>query len=337
MTQRPPENVPVPPGFDPASVVLTFRVPNELDGQRLDRFVQWRIPRLTRSRAEEIVRACAAHADGRRRDPSDRVFSGETVLLVRERFVEPDAPRHFGVLFEDEALVVVDKPAGLPVHPSATFHRNTLTALLTERYGERVVQIAHRLDKETSGIVVCARLGPDEANVKAQFAGRGVEKAYLALVRGRVEGDERVIELPLRRAMEKDVPVGVTDLGAHMLVEVHPEGAPAKTTLRVLERRGALTLVHLVPETGRQHQLRVHLAAIGHPILGDKLYGPDGAAIFAEIIERGMTPDILERLGHPRHALHAHRLALTHPRSGARLELVSPLPPDLEQRFAQGA
>ena len=104
--KRPPDVVPVPPGFDPASVVLTFRVPNELDGQRLDRFVHWRIPRLTRSRAEEIVRACAVHADGRRRDPSDRVFAGETVLLVRERFVEPDAPRYFGVLYEDEALVV---------------------------------------------------------------------------------------------------------------------------------------------------------------------------------------------------------------------------------------
>lgn len=328
--------VPVPPGFDPASVVLTFRVPNELDGQRLDRFVHWRIPRLTRSRAEEIVRACAAHADGRRRDPSDRVLSGETVLLVRERFVEPDAPRHFGVIFEDEALVVTDKPAGLPVHPSATFHRNTLTALLAERYGERVVQIAHRLDKETSGIVVCTRLGPDEANVKAQFAARTVSKSYLAIVRGRVEDGTREIELPMRRTIPKDVPVGVTDLGAHMVMEVHVDGAPSHTTMYVRERRGDLTLVHLVPHTGRQHQLRVHMAAIGHPILGDKLYGPDGAGIFSEIIEQGMTPEILARLGHPRHGLHAHTIALSHPRTGAPIAFESPLPPDLRERFERG-
>ena len=125
----------------------------------------------------------------------------------------------------------------------------------------------------------------------------------------------------------------MTDLGAHMLVEVHVEGAHAKTTMKLLERRGALSLVHLVPHTGRQHQLRVHLSAIGHPILGDKLYGPDGAGIFAEIIAQGLTPDILARLGHPRHALHAHRLALSHPRTGVRLEIVSPLAPDLEARF----
>lgn len=315
----------VPAGRDPNSVVLAFRVPNELDGQRLDRFVQWRIPRLSRERAREIVEACACLPDGSPRAASDRVQRDETVLLVRERFVEPDAPREFGIVHQDDSLLVVDKPAGLPVHPSATYHRNTLTTLLRERFGPLAPHIAHRLDKETSGIVACATPGPLENAIKAQFVDRTTHKEYLAIVRGRITADTQRIELRIRNAPE----------GLHLLMEPHPDGNEARTDVRVLERRGQRTLVHLVPLTGRQHQLRVHLAAIGHPIVGDKLYGPDGASVFEEVIEEGLTPAILARLGHCRHALHAHALTLNHPGSGERMRFVSPLPPDLAELWAQ--
>jgi 23S rRNA pseudouridine1911/1915/1917 synthase len=312
-------DVPMPPGVDHAAVVLAFRVPNELDGQRLDRFVHWRIPRLTRERAREIIRACARRPDGARRAPSERVRAGEIVLLVRERFVEPTTPRTFRVIHRDEALTIVDKPPGLPVHPSATYHRNTLTALLRERFGEDAPQICHRLDRETSGVVVCAQPGPDEVAVKRQFEARQVDKEYLAIVRHRIETDARTIDLPLRRVRE----------GLHLRVEVHPEGAPARTELEVVARDRERTLVRLIPRTGRQHQLRVHLAAIGHPIVGDKLYGPDGESAFLEFVETGMTESLRARLGHDRQALHAYRIALVHPRSGARIEARAPLPPDL--------
>jgi 23S rRNA pseudouridine1911/1915/1917 synthase len=313
------EEGPVPPGCDPDSVVLTFRVPNELDGQRLDRFVQWRIPRLSRSRAGEIVLACAYLATGERRLPSDRVRAGETVLLVRERFVEPITPREFGVVYRDEVLTVVDKPAGLPVHPSATYHRNTLTNLLRERFGEPTPQICHRLDRETSGLVICAVSGSDEVAVKHQFANRLVDKEYLAIVRGRVAQDHGQIDVPLRRARE----------GLHLLMEAHPDGLPSSTEYRVMARRGDRTLVHLRPHTGRQHQLRVHLAEIGHPIIGDKLYGPDGASAFLERIEKGMTDELRARLGHERHALHAYRCTIAHPRTQERVTFTAPLAPDL--------
>jgi 23S rRNA pseudouridine1911/1915/1917 synthase len=313
----------VPPGYDPNAVVLTFAVPNELDAQRLDRFVQWRIPRLTRSRAAEIVNACAVLPDGQKRHASDRVFAGEVVVLVRERFEEPYAPTELGVLYEDEAILAIDKPAGLPVHPSATYHHNTLTSLLTKRYGGegvRAPQIAHRLDKETSGIVVCARPGPDEVLIKRQFESREVEKEYLAIVRGVMPHDEGRIERPMRRAKD----------ALHHMMEVAEDGLEAITRYVVLARRADATLVHLFPKTGRQHQLRVHLAAIGHPILGDKLYGPERQAVFLEIIEEGgMTDAHAARLGHVRHALHAHKVRFAHPRTGARVEIVSPLPRDL--------
>jgi 23S rRNA pseudouridine1911/1915/1917 synthase len=302
-------------------VVLTFDVPNELDGQRLDRFLVWRIPRLTRSRAGEITRACAVLADGTRRSPSDRVRAGETVLLVRERFVEPDAPREFAVIHQDAQVVVVDKPAGLPIHPSATYHRNTLTNLLLERFGEGGPRIVHRLDKETSGIVVCGMPGPPMVLLNRQFESREVEKGYLAIVRGRIEADEGVIDSAMRPVTS----------GLHLLMEVHPEGLSARTAYRVVERRASATLVHLFPETGRQHQLRVHLASIGHPIVGDKLYGPEREAAFLEHIETGMTPELLARLGHARHALHAHRVVFLHPGTNERTAFTSPLPRDLEE------
>lgn len=306
------------------TVVLTFRVPGELEGQRLDRFLEWRIPRLSRERAREIVEACARRDDGvTPRAAWERVRAGEIVRLVRERFREPDAPREIGIVHQDEVLTVIDKPAGLPVHPSATYHKNTLTNVLRERFGENAPHIAHRLDKETSGLVACAIPGPHEVRIKKQFEARTVGKVYLAIVRGVLPEDTRSISMPMRRATS----------GLHMCMEIHPEGAEAITELEVIERRADRTLVRLTPRTGRQHQLRVHMAAIGHPILGDKLYGPGAQEIFISVIEQGMTDAFLAQLGHHRHALHAHRLTIDHPVTNERVTFESPLPPDLVTLF----
>ena len=354
MTGERTEVVPVPPGFDPNSVVLVYRVPNELEGQRLDRFLEWAIPRLSRDRARLIIEKCAAHADGRRRQCFERLHAKEQVLIVRERFVEPDAPRTFEVLFEDASMVVLDKPAGLPVHPSATFHKNTLTAVLREKYGEATPHLAHRLDKETSGIVVCGRRGADDAALKKQFEQRLVEKAYVAVVRGVVQDDAGVISLRLGRRIKKDapsvhnelpedgVPSGVPsrailDTAEHLMMDVRDDGQEAVTRYEVLERRSDRTLLKLWPETGRQHQLRVHLSAIGHPILGDKLYGPEKESAFVEIIEAGaMSEAMRARLGHHRHALHAAELTLTHPRTGERMTFVAKLPADMVALLEEG-
>jgi 23S rRNA pseudouridine1911/1915/1917 synthase len=315
--QRSPQRP--PPGCPPDAIVLSFPVPRELAGLRLDRFIQARIPRLSRTRANQIVRACAYQHDGRRRRPSERVREGEVVLLVRARFEEPETPTSFEVLHEDEAMLVVDKPAGLPVHPSASYHRNTLTFLLRERYPVSTPHLAHRLDRETSGVLVCARTLADERALKKAFERRQVEKTYLALVRGCMAEEQGEIDLPLGRP----------DEGLHLLMEVREDGAPSRTGYRVLARAPDHTLVSLRPLTGRQHQLRVHLAALGHPIVGDKLYGPEGAQAFLEYIDQGMTPELEARLGHDRQALHAHRLVVRHPRAGRDIELSAPLAPDL--------
>ncbi len=283
--------------------------------------MQSRIPRLSRTRAQEIVRNCAYRADGSRRRPSERVRTGETVLLVRPQFEEPRVPLFFDVLYEDAAILAVDKPSGLPVHPSATYHKNTLTFLLRERFGKDAPQIAHRLDRETSGLLLCGRTADAERELKNAFEKRRVSKRYLAIVRGVIPQDEGRIELPIDQAKE----------GLHILMEVTPvgEGYPCATRFRVLARNDQATLVALAPESGRQHQLRVHLSALGFPIVGDKLYGPEGVQPFLEYIEAGMTDELCQRLGHHRQALHAYELTFEHPGTGDSVTLHAPLPDDL--------
>jgi 23S rRNA pseudouridine1911/1915/1917 synthase len=320
-------DVSLPPGCDPASIILTFPVASEHAGQRLDRFIQNRIPRLSRTRAQEIVRACAYRADGARRRASERVRAGETVVLVRPPLPEPDVPLYFDVVYEDDAIVAIDKPAGLPMHPSATYHKKTLTYLLRERFGEDAPQIAHRLDRETSGLVICGRTRAAERDLKISFENRRVSKRYLAIVRGVMPDDEGRIDLELDRARE----------GLHLLMEVTPrgEGYPSVTRYRVVARREDATLVLLAPESGRQHQLRVHLNAIGFPIIGDKLYGAEGCQPFLDYIEAGMTDELRRRLGHDRHALHAYELDFTHPSKGEPVTLRAPLADDLVALWGQ--
>jgi len=317
-----------PPGTDRRGILLTFPVPPECAGQRLDRFIQGRIPRLSRTRAKVIVEACAYRADGRRRRGSERVKAGEIVILVRPLFEEPEVPRRFDVLYEDEFVLAVDKPAGLPMHPTATYHRNTLTALLRERYGDPAPQIAHRIDRETSGLIVCGRTPFAERRLKRAFEDRRVAKRYLAVVQGELLESQGRIDAPLGPARE----------GLHLLMEVRADGAPSETRFEVLGRRAGRTLLSLVPHTGRQHQLRVHLASIGHPIVGDKLYGPEGSLPFLEYIDAGMVLDeaLLARLGHPRQALHAAALEIEHPDSGAPLRLEASMPEDMIALWASG-
>jgi len=249
------------------------------------------------------------------------VRNGETVLLVRPQFEEPHVPLFFDVLYEDAAVLAVDKPAGLPVHPSATYHKNTLTFLLRERFGEDPPQIAHRLDRETSGVLLCARTADAERALKNAFETRRVSKRYLAIVRGVIPQDEGRIELPIDQAKE----------GLHILMEVTPagEGCASATRFRVLARSSHATLVALAPESGRQHQIRVHLGALGFPIIGDKLYGPEGVEPFLDYIDNGMTDELCQRLGHHRQALHAYELTFEHPSTGDNLTLHAPLPDDL--------
>ena len=320
----------LPAGSDPESIVLRFKVPREQAGLRLDHFLVWCIPRLSRAKAQRVIANCAKWPDGSPRKGSDRVRAGETVLIIRPPMNEPDTPQTFDIVYEDEDVLAVSKPAGLPIHPSATYHKNTLHYLLQQRFPTTRPMYAHRLDKETSGIVVCGKVvagrgSAAEKALKHAFEKRRVKKTYLAIVRGRMQAPSGQIETGLARALN----------GPHVAMEVsdRPEAKHAHTEYEVLSAQDAASLVILHPRTGRQHQLRVHLSYIGHPIIGDKLYGPTGFAPFLEFVETGMTPAVAKVAGGWRHMLHAAKLELAHPRTQDPLVIHAPSPTDFVQTW----
>jgi 23S rRNA pseudouridine1911/1915/1917 synthase len=301
-------------------ISLDIPVPGECAGWRLDHFLKRRIGRLSRTKIQVIIREQISFPDGRRARASSAVRAGEIIVLRRPAPVEPDVPRTFSILYEDDTLLAIDKPAGLPMHTTAKFWKNTLTALLRERYPDEPVQIAHRIDRETSGVLLVARTPASASFLKTAFARRQVAKTYLALVKG-APPDEGVIDQPL----------ALLDTKSRIMMGPAPagRGLPAVTRFRVVRRFAGHALVEASPETGRQHQIRVHLAALGHPIVGDKLYGA-GEALFMRACDEGVTPELLEAFdGLPRHALHAHRLTFPHPRTRAPVTVESPLAADL--------
>ncbi len=300
----------------PDIIPLRLRVPPECNGWRLDHYLKFRIRRLSRSRIQKIIDEQVYFADGRRARASSAVRSGEIVCLDRPAPKEPDVPRDFTVLADDETFLAIDKPAGLPIHTTAKFWRNTLTALLRERYPDEPLQVCHRLDRETSGVLLIARGGAAGSHLKQAFARRGVSKTYLALVHG----------IPSPAAGVIDRPMKVLDTRTKIMMGIADDGLPSVTRYEVVEAFPRHALLAVSPETGRQHQIRVHMAHAGHPIVGDKMYRASEAHFIA-YCDGGMTPELLEAFdGLDRHALHAHRLTFPHPRTGAPVTVESPLP-----------
>ncbi|MDP3276118.1 MAG: RluA family pseudouridine synthase [Deltaproteobacteria bacterium] len=302
------------------AVATLFSVAPERANVRLDRFIVSQLPRMSRSKANKIARHFSFDHTGRKLSPAKIVRTGEKIVLYRPKWDEPEAPREIEILYEDEAIVVINKPAGLPVHPTARYLRNTVTAVLDERYGANAVRLCHRLDKETSGVLVAARNLADEQQLKRAFAEREMNKKYLAIVRGLPPLDSFVVNAPLALANHE---VGV-------LMHVTADGLTAMTGFDVIERLARHSLVRCSPRTGRQHQIRVHLAHVGHPIVGDKLYAHD-PSLFIASIEGRMTPEQTAELEMPRQALHAESLTFEHPRSRRLLEITAPMPVDFRE------
>ena len=284
------------------------------DGQRLDAFLAGRLPGLSRTRIQRLIADGGVTVDGERVRAAHRLAAGQTVAVALPEPI-PDTlapqPARLAVVYEDADVVVVDKPPGLTVHPATGQPDGTLANALLALYpevegvgGPGRAGIAHRLDKGTSGLIVAAKSEAAHAGLTAQFRHRLVSKRYVALAVGALSEERAVIDAPVgRHPRRRQRMAAVSD------------GRPAATPYRVLERYRGYTLVEASPKTGRTHQVRVHFAAIGRPLAGDRTYGR-------------RVP------GLDRHFLHAAFLAFRHPRSGETVELRSELPPDL-RRFLQ--
>jgi 23S rRNA pseudouridine1911/1915/1917 synthase len=320
-----------PPVIRPAdiarnAVLSVFRVPKEAAGQRVDVFVQSQLRNTSRTRAKRIVQAAARTLDGAPIRPNARVSANQYIAIWRPPWDEVEVPRHIPVLYEDEHIVVIDKPAGLPVHPSAKYYRNTVVKMLAEQFPSEHLVLAHRLDRDTSGVLVVARTYAADRAIKKQFEARvGVDKSYQAITWGWPDVDDFRVTLPLERDP-------VSRLRCAMRVAAPGTGLCASTRFLVLGRRvrrdRRYALLRCDLESGRQHQIRVHLSASGCPVVGDKLYGPD-SELHARGSDGTLTPQDREVLEMDRHALHAWRMAFDHPVTGRRLEVEAPLPEDM--------
>jgi 23S rRNA pseudouridine1911/1915/1917 synthase len=304
-------------------VRVPFTVEPNYDGWRLDRYLQDKIRRLSRERVQHLIHH-RLECPGRTLKPSTRVKPGLSFVLRRQAEEEPETPLEFGVIHDDGALLVIDKPAGLPVHPTARYAAHTFTALARARFPERKVDPAHRLDRETSGLLACGSAPEVTRVLKRDFAAGRVHKTYLALALGDPPAD----------AFEVDAPLALTGASAvRVRMHVAEGGLPSVTAFEVLERRlapdgAAVALLACRPRTGRQHQIRAHLHHAGLPMVGDKIYGPD-EQIFDRFTRKEMTDEDRAALRLPRHALHAWRLELPHPATRAPVALEAPLPPDV--------
>ena len=304
---------------------ISVQVEANFAGWRLDLYLRQKIRRLSREQIQGIIAARLEHAGPGKLKPATRVVAGMRFVLLNDADPEPETPLTFGVVFEDADLLVVDKPAGLPTHPNARYVDHTLTALARTAYPGRTVDPAHRLDRETSGLLACGFNPPATRTLKIAFARGQVKKTYLALALGAPADDRFTVAAALKLS-------GAS--GVKVRMHAAADGLPSHTDFEVLERRVApsgepLALLACQPRTGRQHQIRAHLHHAGLHLVGDKIYGRD-EMIFDRYTRGEMTDADRAVLHLPRQALHAWRLTLPHPGTGVSMSFESPLAADLQ-------
>lgn len=315
---------------------------------RLDVFLATRLDWRSRSSIQNLIREGSVQVDAA--SPEHPTGSGErrverrpgrklahgSLVIVRVpddqpvRSVEQPSSTEIVVLYEDADALVVDKPPLVPVHPSGRYLSDTLIQRVHAHFHcERLhrdarPRLCHRLDRETSGVLLIGVTPQSHAEFMRQFEAREVEKEYLAIVRGVMEQDSGTVDLPIGPARTSSI---------DLKMAVAADGQEAVTEWNVVERVRDRTLVACRPLTGRQHQIRVHMDALGHPLVGDKLYGVEDA-LFQRYAEGELTAEDLELLELERHALHNHRLEFTSPTTGERIDVRSPLAADLEAYLA---
>lgn len=303
---------------------LTAEIPLELDGKRLDQAMAILFQDFSRSRLQQWIREGQVQVNSKVMRPKDKVFYGQQITLQASLAPEGDWEAQdipLNIVFEDEHLLVINKPAGLVVHPAAGNYSGTMLNALLHHAPQLEnlprAGIVHRLDKETSGLLVVAKDLSTHKELVEQLQAREFEREYLAVVVGVMTAGGRV-----------EAPIGRHPVQRKRMAVVE-RGKPAVTHYRVLERFRAHSLISVKLETGRTHQIRVHMAYIHYPLLGDPVYG--GRLKLPKACSEALVEELRQ---FRRQALHAARLGIIHPQSGESLNWVAPLPADMEQLLA---
>jgi 23S rRNA pseudouridine1911/1915/1917 synthase len=301
---------------------ISLAVAEESDGLRLDRFLVSVLADQSRSQLQRLIKEAHVLVDGRAAKPNLAVKAGQAITIdipdATDSAVAPE-PLDLPIVYQDGDLVVVDKPAGMVVHPAAGHDTGTLVNALLHHItdlsgigGEKRPGIVHRLDRGTSGLMVVAKNDAAHEELARQFHDREVEKEYIALVWGVVQAGRRI-----------DSPIGRDPANRKKMSAKARRSREAVTRIvRAEHLNPGVTLAHIAIYTGRTHQIRVHLSAIGHPIVGDPLYGG---------VRRRVPGDLRPVLRLERPFLHAARLVFKHPADGRRMEFTSELPDDLQR------
>ncbi len=311
---------------------LRILVDARLDGQRLDLALAAVLTWRSRASIHRLIDGGFVQLEGRKVNASRRVRLGETIVVDvppdPRASPDPGANVEFPILYEDQWMIAVDKPPGMAVHPSGRRLDGTLIHALHRRYRcpedpERdvVPRLLHRIDVETSGVVAVGLHEQFHHAVRKQFEERQVRKTYLAVVCGRPERSEGTIDLPI-------VPDKRSAVRLKLTTSHDGEGLSAVTDYRVVRSNRDYSLVEVLPQTGRTHQIRVHMAAIGCPLVGDKLYGGD-ESLFLHQLNGTLSDEHRAQLVLDRHALHSHTLTFFHPMLGREMTVQAPLPEDL--------
>lgn len=299
-------------------VEVPFKVEPHHSGLRLDEFMKTRLPRYSRNEIHNIIETRLVQKE-RRFKKGTIVRTGDELVFLYDKKEEVVQDVEIPVLYEDDDILVVNKPSHMAVHSNNPFGKNDLIQQLRRQRDTRELYLAHRIDRETSGIVLIAKSTIIASKLGDAFVGRRIEKEYTALLFGEIAEDKGVIDLPIC-GDEKSVVRVKMRVG-------NESGAASITEYTVLKRLNGFTLVNVRPKTGRQHQIRVHFAAIGHPLVGDKIYKDE--KLFLKFIEEGFTDELQKQLLLNRHALHASSLSFSHPVTGVRLKVETEPPEDL--------
>ncbi len=300
------------------------------EAKRLDRFLCGRYPHVSRSLFQKLIKAHAVRINGKPAKASHDVMKGEVIdvdlpVTTYDAILPEDIP--LNILFEDENLLVINKPAGIVVHPARGHRGGTIanalrhhTLHLSTVGGLYKPGIVHRLDKDTTGVLLAAKNDQSHRSLSMQFEKRRVEKEYVAVVSGDVEFDSDVIDSPLGRHATDRTRMAIRD-----------DGRRAESFYEVLERFGNFSYVRIAPKTGRTHQIRVHLASLGHPVAADREYRgpvPTWRSLGIDPDQPGVDPDspVIDR-----QALHALRIRFFYPMTDRKVEFSAPVPDDMER------
>lgn len=319
--------------------LVTWTVEPGEAGSRLDHFLKSKYRKLSREYLQAAVKEGRVTLNHSVSKPSRLLKENDKVYVLSVRKEEPPVDFNFKVLYEDETLLIVDKPGNLPVHPSGRYFFNTLLSQLRVVNTNEVDQtkdffLVHRIDRETSGVLAIGKTSEAAADLVDQFYTRKTDKEYLAIARGNIKEDHFVVDVPLGKDPHSQIKLKMraVEMGKDNKPLYLPESEvmSARTEFKVIERKKNYTLVACHPHTGRQHQIRAHLDHVGNPIAGDKLYGQKDE-VFLEGIGRPCSLEVEPGKFLSRHALHAHKLSLAHPGTKKTMSFSSPLPEELEK------